>query len=123
MSGFRAGGEVKRIDLDDVLRVAAEGAYVRLFLEENSYLHREPIGAIGTKLHPDRFIRVHRSHLVRVDQVSSIRRTIHGGGELLLRTGERVPIGRKYSREARRRLTTGGASTQKSTPVGGSSGA
>ena len=98
-------GEIVRIDLEQVDRVAAEGAYVRLHVDTSSFLHREPISSVETRLDPARFVRVHRSHLVRVDQVLSIRRTIHGGGELVLRTGERIPLGRKYTREARQRLT------------------
>ena len=116
-------GEIMRVDLDHVQRVAAEGAYVRLHLEGGSYLHREPIGAIEAKLDPLRFVRVHRSHLVRTDQVSSIRRTIHGGGELVLRDGACVPLGRKYARSARQRLL-GSASARdlESTGTGGSKG-
>jgi DNA-binding LytR/AlgR family response regulator len=97
-------GEVIRIDLDSVERIVAEGAYVRLHTEDASYLHREPIGAIEKRLDQSRFVRAHRSHIVRIDQVASIKRTMHGGGELILKDGTRVSIGRKYSREARKRL-------------------
>ncbi|HSI19676.1 MAG TPA: LytTR family DNA-binding domain-containing protein [Sphingomonas sp.] len=102
-------GEVVRIDLDRTDRIVAEGAYVRLHVEENSYLHRAPIGEIESQLDPVRFLRVHRSHIVRVDHVAAIRRTIHGAGELVLRNGQRVPLGRKYSRDARRRLMAAAA--------------
>jgi DNA-binding LytR/AlgR family response regulator len=101
-------GEVVRIDLDRVERVVAEGAYVRLYLDGISYLHREPIGGIEARLDQSRFIRAHRSHIVRVDRVASIRRTMHGGAELVLKDEIRVPLGRKYSREARRRLLNTG---------------
>ena len=97
-------GEVVRIDLDDVDRVAAEGAYVRLHVQAVSYLHREPIGSIEKRLDPTRFVRTHRSHLVRIDHVASVRRTLHGRSELILQTSERVPLGRRFAKEARRRL-------------------
>ena len=97
-------GEVVRVDLDRVDRVVAEGAYVRLYVDDTSYLHRDPIGAIEGRLDPTRFVRAHRSHLVRIDRVASIRRTIHGGAELVLKDGVRIPLGRKYSRAARSRL-------------------
>lgn len=97
-------GEVIRVDLDHVDRVAAEGAYVRLHVDHDSFLHREPISSIEAKLDPSRFVRVHRSHIVHTGGVTSIRRTLHGGSELTLRSGERVPLGRRYAKEARRRL-------------------
>jgi DNA-binding LytR/AlgR family response regulator len=97
-------GENIRIDLDQVDRVVAEGAYVRLHVESNSFLYREVMGSIEAKFDPDRFLRVHRSHMVRLDNVTAIRRTLHGGAELVLKDGELVPVGRKYARAVRRRL-------------------
>lgn len=97
-------GETIRIDLDQVDWVAAEGAYVRLHVDGASFLHREPIGSIVAKLDPSRFVRVHRSHLVRIGHVASVRRTLHGGGELILRSDQRVPLGRSYAKDARRRI-------------------
>ena len=97
-------GEMIRVDLERIDRVAAEGAYVRLHVGTDSFLHREAIGAIELRLDSAKFQRVHRSHLLRLDHVASIRRTIHGGGELILQSGERIPLGRKYARVARLRL-------------------
>ena len=99
-------GEVVCIDLDRIERIAAEGAYVRLFIDGGSYLHREPLSTIEVRLDAERFVRVHRSHILRTDQVQSIKRTVYGGGEVILRSGEHIPIGRKYSQDARKRLMT-----------------
>lgn len=97
-------GENIRIELEQVDRVEAEGAYVRLHIGPISYLHRAPITEIESRLRPDRFVRVHRSHIVRSDYVASVRRTLHGGSELILRGGEIVPVGRKYAAAAKAKL-------------------
>jgi DNA-binding LytR/AlgR family response regulator len=99
----RRGGLV-RVELRRIDRVAAEGAYVRIHVGADSYLHRESMSGLEALLDPDRFVRVHRSHVVRDGFVASIRRTIHGGGELLLSCGTVVPLGRKYALRARRHL-------------------
>ena len=112
-------GEVVRVEIDRVDRIEAEGAYVRLYADGTSYLHREPIKEIELRLDQLRFARVHRSHIVRLDRVSSIRRTIHGGSELLLRDGHLVPLGRKYVSAARSRLIY---SETEPTPPGGAFG-
>ena len=93
-----------RIDLVRVNWVAAEGSYVRLHLDDASYLHRHAIGLMEEVLDPEQFLRIHRSYLVRIDCVASIRRTIHGGGEVVLHSGIVLPLGRKYSTAARQRL-------------------
>jgi DNA-binding LytR/AlgR family response regulator len=97
-------GEMVRIDLETVERVCAEGAYVRLHSNGATYLHRDAISVMATRLAPVGHVRVHRSHIVRIDRVSSIRRTPHGGAELILRDGAGVPVGRSYAKAVRRRL-------------------
>ncbi len=97
-------GEVVRVDLDSVERVTAEGPYVRLHANGSTYLHREAIGLIETRLEADTHVRVHRSHIVKTGHVARIRRTPHGGAELILRDGGQVPVGRSYAKIVRRRL-------------------
>ena len=100
-------GSLVRVDLHRIDRVEAEGAYVRIHVGRESYLHREAMGVIEARLDGNRFVRVHRSHLVRGGFVASIRRTTHGGGELVLSCGAVVPIGRKYASATRRHLLAG----------------
>lgn len=97
-------GSLVRVELRKADRIVAEGSYVRIYVGGESYLHREAIGGIEARLDPTSFIRVHRSHLVRGQLVTAIRRTIHGGGELILSCGAVIPLGRKYASEARRRI-------------------
>jgi DNA-binding LytR/AlgR family response regulator len=89
-------GEAVRLDLDKLDRVAAEGEYVRLFVEGHEYLHRASVTAMAAKLDPDRYVRVHRSHIVRLDQVASIKRRPTGSQSLLLKGGDAIPVGRRY---------------------------
>lgn len=104
-------GEVVRVDLDSVDRVSAEGPYVRLHMSNGTFLHREPIASIEARLSTLGHLRVHRSHVVRLAQVAGIRRTLHGASELILRNGDRIPVGRSHAKEVRRRLLDRGVST------------
>jgi DNA-binding LytR/AlgR family response regulator len=85
-----------RVDLDTVEMVQAEGEYVRLFVGEQSFLHRASIGSIAVRLDPNRFMRVHRSYVVRLDLIAKIRRKTAGGYSLLLTSGSEIPLGRLY---------------------------
>lgn len=85
-----------RVDLDRIDMVQAEGEYVRLFVGDQSYLHRASIGSIAARLDPNRFMRVHRSYVVRLDLIAKIRRKTAGGYSLLLTGGTEVPLGRLY---------------------------
>lgn len=97
-------GEFVRIDLQAVDRATAEGPYVKLHANGATFLHREAIGSMEALLSQLAHLRVHRSHIVRIGHVSRIRRTRHGGAELVLSDGGLIPVGRSYAKAVRRRL-------------------
>jgi DNA-binding LytR/AlgR family response regulator len=88
-----------RVDLDTIELVQAEGEYVRLFVGGQSYLHRASVGAIVAQLDPGRFMRVHRSYVVRLDLIAKIRRKMAGSYLLALSDGREIPLGRHYRAE------------------------
>jgi DNA-binding LytR/AlgR family response regulator len=96
-------GELIRLDLDRLERAAADGEYVRLFISGQEYLHRESVSGLMGMVDPNAYVRVHRSHVVRRDRVVSIGRRAAGGYFLLLESGARIPVGRRF-REAIRLL-------------------
>jgi DNA-binding LytR/AlgR family response regulator len=53
---------------------------------------------MAEKLDSRRYVRVHRSHIVRVDQVVSLTRRATGSYSLVLEGGEVIPVGRRYRR-------------------------
>lgn len=55
---------------------------------------------LGTRsqLAPDEFLRVHRSHVVRIGFIAEMRPMFHGDYELILRDGAHVSLSRRYKR-------------------------
>lgn len=89
-------GESVRIDLARVDRVQAEGEYVRIYHGNASYLHREPISSLIDRFDADRFVRIHRSHILNRDRIASIRRRPAGGYTIVTDQGDLLPVGRSY---------------------------
>ncbi len=87
------------VPLTDLLRVAACGNYVELHTAERRYLLRMPLGRLAQRLDPAQFLRVHRSHLLRADQIVSVTPRAHGDAELHLRDGSQLLLSRRF-REA-----------------------
>jgi DNA-binding LytR/AlgR family response regulator len=94
-------GESVRVDLDRIDWIRAEGEYVRLMVGEDSYLHREPIASILTRLDEERFVRIHRSYIVNREKLTTIRRRATGSYEVLLGESEKIPVGRNYRKLVR----------------------
>jgi DNA-binding LytR/AlgR family response regulator len=68
------GGGTELIDQDQVYYVQAEGDYSRVHVYDRSYLSTTSLRELERALPPDRFVRIHRSFLVNLARVASVRR-------------------------------------------------
>jgi|SRR5579859_667364 len=90
MIALKAKGRILFINPGDVVAVQAEGNYVSLQREADSYLLRESISMVAEKLKPYGFIRIHRSALVNTSFVVEIKPYSTG------KCGVRVKGGKEY---------------------------
>ncbi len=94
--------ELIRVASVDILRVEAERDYMRLFTAERSYLLHQTISTLEQRLDPERFLRIHRSHIIRRDLITGLRHEGGGVWHALLANDVSMRIGRKYLPEVKR---------------------
>jgi two-component system, LytTR family, response regulator len=101
----RAGGRVTFLDTDQIDWVEAEGNYVRLHTGDGlSYLMRETMTALLSRLSGDRFFRIHRSRIVRLACIKELRLAAGGDYDVILRSGIRLGLSRLYKDGLQHRL-------------------
>ncbi len=93
--------ELFRVDVDQVSRIDAERDYVRLHVGESSYLLLQTIAGLEEKLDPEKFIRIHRSTILRRDAIRGLRHEGLGVWCVELEDGEDLRIGRTYLRKVK----------------------
>jgi two-component system response regulator AlgR len=93
--------EMIRVQADQIERIDAERDYMRLSLGGRSYLLHQTISELERRLDPDRFIRLHRSTIVRRDLIAGLRHDGLGGWHAELANGDQVRIGRSYQAAAK----------------------
>ena len=93
--------ELLRIDAGQVDRIDAERDYVRLHVGERSYLLLQTIAGLEGKLDPSRFLRIHRSTILRRDRIRGLRHEGLGVWSAELDDGETLRIGRTYLRKVK----------------------
>lgn len=93
------GGRSRFVPVDEILWVEAAGSYVRLHVPGDAILHRASLGRIEAELASEQFVRVHRSALVALRCIRTMEPAGHGDATLVLTSGDRVPVSRRY-REA-----------------------
>jgi two-component system LytT family response regulator len=92
------------IDLDEVDVIAADDHYLSLSWGGRIRLIRGSLGALQRELDPNKFMRVHRSTVVRVASIKAIRERGRGAYAIELRDGSEVPISRSYHTAIRARF-------------------
>jgi two-component system response regulator AlgR len=97
--------ELLRIAVDDVYRIDAERDYVRLHVGAPeggaSYLLLQTIAGLEERLDPERFIRIHRSTILRRDHIRGLRHEGLGVWCAELADGQALRIGRTYLRKVK----------------------
>tara|TARA_B100001179_G_scaffold135121_1_gene97127 strand:+ start:3024 stop:3761 length:738 start_codon:yes stop_codon:yes gene_type:complete len=88
--------ELLRIDTAEVSRIDAERDYVRLHVEDRSYLLLQTIAGLEKRLDPAKFIRIHRSTILRKDRITGLRHDGLGVWSAEMEDGEALRIGRTY---------------------------
>lgn len=92
-----------RIAVADIDWIAAEDDYVKLVVGEHSHLLRGTLKDMEARLDPDKFLRIHRSTIVRSDRIVEFRREgLHLSA--ILGSGDLLRVGRVQARTLRRRL-------------------
>ena len=90
-----------RIEAAQVDRIDAERDYVRLHVGGSSYLLLQTIAGLEARLDPERFIRIHRSCILRRDRITGLRHDGLGVWSAELADGSAVRIGRTYLARAK----------------------
>lgn len=93
--------ELLRIAAADVERIDAERDYVRLHVGGRSYLLLQTVSGLEARLDPERFIRLHRSTILRRDRITGLRHDGLGVWSAELDDATMVRIGRTYLSRAK----------------------
>lgn len=87
-------GRVKVVPVEEIDYISANGAYSELHVGDKKYLLRASLTALEEQLDPHEFFRVHRSEIVRLDQIELLLRESGGEYRVQLRGGQTLPVGR-----------------------------
>ncbi|HEY1656731.1 MAG TPA: LytTR family DNA-binding domain-containing protein [Candidatus Sulfotelmatobacter sp.] len=98
MIAIKTKGSILFINPGDVVAVQAEGNYVSLQRESDSYLLRESISMVAEKLKPYGFIRIHRSALVNTAFVVEIKPYSAGKYGLRVKGGKEYAVTNGYKK-------------------------
>jgi len=87
---------VRVVPIADIDWIEAQDYYVEVHSGGRGYLLRRSLRQLEERLDPRLFARVHRSAIVNVTRIQSLRPATHGERDLVLRDGTQLKLSRMY---------------------------
>jgi DNA-binding LytR/AlgR family response regulator len=94
---IRTGSRIQVVSQENVLWISAARDYVELHTRRGTHLLRETMRSLQQRLDPARFVRIHRSRIVRWDQIVELSGLENGEYLVKLRDGSEHRCSRTYS--------------------------
>lgn len=97
----RTGVNLVPLLITEVVWFEADGDYVIAHTARTRHALSLSLSRLEERLDPQRFVRVHRAHIVNLDHVRAFKRDTRGNLEAELVDGRRVPVSRARAQELR----------------------
>jgi two-component system LytT family response regulator len=88
----KTGTKVKIIPVQDVQYLAADDDYVSVYTAEGSFLKNKTMNFFEQMLDPRQFVRVHRSYIIAIQQITRIDPYEKDAHLAILKSGAKVPV-------------------------------
>jgi len=97
----RRGERIVPILAGDIRRIAAQGDYAEVHTPAGAFLLHVSLKELAARLDPDRFVQVHRSHIVNLDAIDHLRPYDERRLVLVLKEGGEIVASRAASERLR----------------------
>jgi two-component system, LytTR family, response regulator len=100
----KAMGQVTFVAAEEIDWIEAADYYVSLHAGARTYLLRRSMAELEQELDEDRFCRIHRSAIVKLNKVKRLELNERGEYDVVISTGARLRLSRRYRKELQARL-------------------
>ncbi len=81
----------------EIVRFEADGNSVHVHSRRGTNVLRATLDSLEGRLDPEAFARVHRSHVVNIDEIGEIHPWFHGDYKIVMRDGAEIAWSRRYA--------------------------
>ncbi len=88
------GNNIRIVPVQEIIYIEAYDDYVKIFNKDGQQLKKKTLTHFEQTLSPKEFVRVHRSYMVQIQQITRIEPFEKGSYVVLLKNGTSVPLSR-----------------------------
>jgi two-component system, LytTR family, response regulator len=92
----KSNGKISFIPVDSIHFIESEGNFVKINTQSGLKAGNYTFKQLDLLLDPEKFIRIHKSFIVNVDQIEMIEPYFHGDYQVLLKDGSKLKLSRNY---------------------------
>jgi len=92
----KQGGKIKLITVANIAYIKASGTYTEVFDAVHKHLTNYSIGELAEKLDTTKFIRIHRSTIVNIEQIAELEPYYNGEYIIYMKDGSQHKLSRSY---------------------------
>jgi two-component system, LytTR family, response regulator len=95
----KSNGRILLLETNRIEWIEAQGDYALLHVGSESYLTRDTMQALESRLNPRTFVRIHRSTIVNMEYVDGFKAIWSGDYKVFLRNGSQLTLSRSFRRK------------------------
>jgi two-component system LytT family response regulator len=88
----KENGNIRIIPVHEIQYVEAYDDYVKIYTQKEMFLKKKTMGFYEQSLSADQFVRVHRSYIVQLNQITRIEPLEKDSHIALLKSGAKIPL-------------------------------
>jgi two-component system LytT family response regulator len=91
---IKSGGQISLLPVDEIDWIEAADQYVELHVGAKGHLLRQSMNHLEQKLDPEKFCRIHRSAIVKLDRITELIPNASGDWQVVLADGTKLRLSR-----------------------------
>ena len=100
----KTGNHIDVIPVEEIIHVEAQDDYVEFHTPKGRFLKKETMAQLEQQLPQDRFLRVHRSHIIRLDQMEKLEKYGKESYMVILKNGAKVQVSKSRIKNLKEQL-------------------
>jgi len=88
----KSRNKIDIIPVDDIRYFEAQDDYVMIYTHDGHYLKQKTMKYFESHLNPKEFCRIHRSYLIRIEEISKLEPYEKDSWMLILKSGEKLKV-------------------------------
>jgi two-component system LytT family response regulator len=93
---FKVEGSIEVAQAEEIQWIESSGNYIKVCLDRTAFIARQTLTGAQSQLDPTSFIRIHRSHLININEVTQVVPISKGDHTLILKSGTELKLSRAY---------------------------